>query len=346
MLSGRATMPYPFEEQIPTTWKALSQSSNTVGWRTMAVYNSTHASIEAAYDLFSHNEAIFFKIDYSNNVFDKTKLPVAKGFKVQLLADEFGKGIALIRQSEGDIDLFTKIAVDICNTIIQHQALTENALFPVVVNRIDAWLAFMTRGYKTLSQEAELGLVGELELLDSLILLNMPIDEVLNVWKGPLNGLKDFEIGSGAIEVKSTLGVDGFICKINSLEQLDDSEKSPLFLNGYRFSINSLGKTLPKRIGFLREKLANYPMELSRFNNLLLGMGYLESNEENYFRQFKTENSYFWLVDENFPKLVPGTVPVNIRQAKYEMDLTPLIPQAINLSLVLNKLGIKNCGIN
>ncbi|MEX3012361.1 PD-(D/E)XK motif protein [Acinetobacter baumannii] len=42
-------------------------------------------------------------------------------------------------------------------------------------------------------------------------------------------------MGSGAIETKSTLSNQGFVAKINSLEQLDDSEKSPLFLNGYRF---------------------------------------------------------------------------------------------------------------
>jgi len=125
--------------------------------------------------------------------------------------------------------------VDVCNTIIQYQDLNENKLVSVFINRIYAWLSFMSKGERELSQEAELGLIGELEVILSLISLNLPISEVLNAWKGPLDGLKDFEMGSGAIETKSTLSNQGFVAKINSLEQLDDSETSPLPLNGSRF---------------------------------------------------------------------------------------------------------------
>ena len=163
---------------------------------------------------------------------------------------------------------------------------------------------------------------------------------------GPLDGLKDFELGTGAIEIKSTLSSNGFIAKIGSLEQLDDSQISPLFINGYRFSINATGLTLVERINLLRDQLIDFPSELSRLNNLLLRVGYLETAAENYIRRFKTENSYFWLVDENFPRLVPGNIAVNIRQVKYEIDLTPLMNDSINLSIVLQKLGIGNSGIN
>jgi hypothetical protein len=336
----------PFEQQISTSWKALSKINNQTGWVSIPIYNCSNWSIAAGYNLTSYEQAIFFKINYSKSYFNKFKLPMTQGFKVQQLKDEVGTGIALIRQVEGDLDLFTKIAVDVCNTIIQHQSLSDNKSVSVILNRINAWLSFMTKGSEILSQEEELGLVGELETLYSLISLNIPINEVLNSWKGPLDGLKDFEIGNGAIEIKSTLSNKGFIGKINSLEQLDDSEKSPLFLNGYRFSIDSLGKTLTERINLVREQLNDYPAELSRFNNLLLRIGYLESEKENYIRKFKTENVFFWLVDENFPRLVPGNIAVNIRQAKYEIDLTPFLHQSIDLNLVLQKLGIGNSGIN
>ena len=83
-----------------------------------------------------------------------------------------------------------------------------------------------------------------------------------------------------------------------------DSQISPLFINGYRFSINATGLTLVERINLLRDQLIDFPSELSRLNNLLLRVGYLETAAENYIRRFKTENSYFWLVDENFPRLV------------------------------------------
>lgn len=336
-------MLYPFEEQILTAWKALCLINNQVGWVSIPIYSSSNWSIAAGYNLSNHEQAIFFKIDYTEIFFTKFKLPMTHGFKIQQLKD--GNGIALIRQVEGDLDLFTKIAVDVCNTIIECQTLAENQLFSVVLNRINAWLSFMRKGFDTLSPEVELGLVGELETLSSLISANIPISDVLDSWIGPLDGLKDFELGSGAVEIKSTLSSSSFVAKIGSLEQLDDSQISPLFINGYRFSINETGLTLVERINLLRDQLIDFPSELSRLNNLLLRGGYLDTAAENYTRKFKTENSYFWIVDNNFPRLVPGNIAVNIKQVRYEIDLTPLINESINLSLVLQKLGIGNSGI-
>ncbi|MDY6456810.1 PD-(D/E)XK motif protein [Acinetobacter faecalis] len=334
------------QQQILVAWKALSSTDNHEGWGVFPLYKHRNWSLLASYNLSEHEEAIFLDIKYSQTYESRISLPVAQGFRVQRFNEETRKGFALIRQVDGDLDLFTKIIVDVCNTIIQYQELNENKLVAVFINRINAWLSFMSKGGHELSQEAELGLIGELEMISSLISLNLPISEVLNTWKGPLDGLKDFEIGSGAIETKSTLSNQGFIAKINSLEQLDDSEKSPLFLNGYRFSLGSAGKTLTERINLIREQLNDYPAELTKFNNLLLRNGYLESEKENYTRKFKTEHTYFWWVDEKFPRLVPGNIAVNIRQAKYEIDLTPFINQSMDLSLVLQKLGIGNCGIN
>lgn len=334
------------QQQILVAWKALSSTDNQEGWVTFPLYKHSNWSLLASYNLLKREEAIFLDINYSQILESRITLPIAQGFRVQRFNEAARKGFALVRQVDGDLDLFTKMIVDVCNTIIQYQDLNENKLVSVFINRIYAWLSFMSKGERELSQEAELGLIGELEVILSLISLNLPISEVLNAWKGPLDGLKDFEMGSGAIETKSTLSNQGFVAKINSLEQLDDSEKSPLFLNGYRFSLNSVGKTLTERINLIREQLNDYPAELSRFNNLLLRIGYLESEKENYIRKFKTENSFFWLVDENFPRLVPGNIAVNIRHAKYEIDLTPFINQSIDLSLVLQKLGIGNCGIN
>ena len=340
-------MALPFDQQIQLAWRALSSSGDREGWNTIPLYKKNNWLLVTGCSLSTNEQAIFLEINYSNISISNNSLPIAQGFRVQQLKDEDSKkGLALIRQVDGDLELFTKMAVDVCNTIIQNETLNESQLISLFINRINAWLSFMRKGFETLSQEAELGLIGELETLSSLISANIPISDVLDAWIGPLDGLKDFELGTGAIEIKSTLSSNGFIAKIGSLEQLDDSQISPLFINGYRFSINATGLTLVERINLLRDQLIDFPSELSRLNNLLLRVGYLETAAENYIRRFKTENSYFWLVDENFPRLVPGNIAVNIRQVKYEIDLTPLMNDSINLSIVLQKLGIGNSGIN
>lgn len=336
-------MALPVDQQIQLAWRALSSGGNKEGWSTIPLYKKNNWSLVTGCTLSTNEQAIFLEINHSNISILNNSLPIAQGFRVQQLKDENSKkGLALIRQIDGDLELFTKMTVDVCNTIIQNEALNENQLISLFINRINAWLSFMKKGFETLSQEAELGLIGELETLSSLISATIPIRDVLDAWVGPLDGLKDFELGTGAIEIKSTLSSNGFIAKIGSLEQLDDSKRSPLFINGYRFSINATGLTLVERINLLRDQLIDFPSELSRLNNLLLRVGYLETAAENYIRRFKTENSYFWLVDENFPRLMPGNIAVNIRQAKYEIDLTPLMNDSISLNIVLQRLGIRN----
>ena len=78
-------------------------------------------------------------------------------------------------------------------------------------------------GTAYLSQEAEVGLFGEMVVLKALLEAGVPVEVVLNAWQGPLDGLHDFLIGSGAIEVKTTLSTNGFPATVNSLEQLDES---------------------------------------------------------------------------------------------------------------------------
>ena len=59
----------------------------------------------------------------------------------------------------------------------------------------------------------------------------------LDAWQGPLNGLQDFFIGTGAIEVKATIAPQGFPAKISSLDQLDETQRQPLFLAGVRLAL-------------------------------------------------------------------------------------------------------------
>lgn len=340
-------MTHPFEKEILTSWKALSEINDRIGWVSIPNYICSNWSISSAYNIDSHEHAIFFEINSAKNHFGQLKFPAAQGFKIQQIRVEDSKsGLAIIRKVDGDLDLFIKMAVDVCNIIMQNKNLTESNLSLSIVNRINAWLSFMRKGLETLSLEAEIGLIGELEIISRLIKTHIPIQDILDAWVGPLDGMKDFELGIGAIEIKSTLSSDGFIANIGSLEQLDDSQISPLFVCGCRFSLHNTGLTLVERINLLRKQLIGFPSELSQLNNLLLRVGYLESAAEDYTRQFKTENTYFWLVDKNFPRLVPGNIAVNIRQAKYEIDLTSLMNDSISLSIVLEKLGIGNSGIN
>ena len=88
-------------------------------------------------------------------------------------------------------------------------------------------------------------LSANLLVLGALLDAGVPPPMRSNAWRGPLDGLQDFELGTGAIEVKTTLAASGFPATIWSLEQLDEQPRQPLFLAGVRLALRRTRATLP-----------------------------------------------------------------------------------------------------
>jgi hypothetical protein len=78
-----------------------------------------------------------------------------------------------------------------------------------------------------LSEEEELGLIGELWLLERL--LTSQGSEAIGFWVGPASENHDFRYGSCEIEVKTTSQADR-VHLINSMHQLEASQGHNLFL--------------------------------------------------------------------------------------------------------------------
>jgi len=46
------------------------------------------------------------------------------------------------------------------------------------------------------------------------------------------------------------------------------------------------------------------------------------------------------LVDENFPRLIPGNVPVGVRRARYEIDLDAVKDKQFSVGEVIEMIGV------
>ena len=161
----------------------------------------------------------------------------------------------------------------------------------------------------------------------------------LDSWIGPLDGLQDFELGTGAVEVKATLSAQGFPAKIGSLEQLDDSVRKPLFVAGVRLSQRESGRNLPEIAESVREKLTGDAAAVSLFADRLLAAGYPQSHADRYPRRFAAEGMRVIEVGEAFPRLTPGNVPCGVRKAIYEIDFDRAPGADEDVVGVLRKLG-------
>lgn len=328
-------------EEFTMAWKALSGTSEQEGWRSISVA-SAGACLLMAGRHFPGNEESLLAGFPATKLSAAERLPEGRGFEV-VRADPHGDGktwIGLTRKESGSPEIFAEMVGDVTGALDSASGEGEDRLLRVLLSRVRAWQEFMRKGAQVLSPEAEIGLLGELTFLGAAIKAGIPAASVVESWVGPLDGIQDFELGIGAVEVKATLANKGFLAKIGSLDQLDDSVRKPLFVAGVRVKQSESGKTLPEIAHELSKSLDSDPEALRKFSDRVFAAGLHDSHAERYIRRFVIDEMKIVEVGEGFPRLVLGSVHAGIRRAIYEIDLDSVSGQMVGLSEVLKKLGV------
>lgn len=330
-------------DDLRAAWRALLGSSGGEGWRTIPIASSGPCSLLAGRHFPGDKEALLVGFSDIRTIPD-SHLPQGNGFKVtRLTTDPTGGGrfwVALARRTDGSPELFATMAKDLLD-LLQKGAPSEHVILRGFLSRVRAWQEFMDRHKEgVLSPDAELGLFGELVVIDHLIGAGIPEKRVIEAWQGPLDGLQDFALGGGGIEVKSTLSARGFAATISSLEQLDDSLCQPLFIAAVRIRLETTGLTLPTMSDTIRKRLRDNVATLDVFEARLMQAGLLHAAAERYTRRFRHVSTAFLAVDDNFPRLTRAQIDPAIRRARYEVDLE--LSGALDIGLVhaLEALGM------
>jgi hypothetical protein len=331
-------------EELLAAWRALAGNDGAEGWRTISVASGGPCRLLAGRSFPGNEEALLVGF-VSVLVPPAEQLPQGRGFRVaraNLGHDGDGRvWIALCRQHAGSLDLFAMMADDVVSTLERLRGDDDEKLFQVFLARITGWQDFMRRsGDGLLSPEAEVGLFGEIGFLCDLMRAGLLSTTAAEAWKGPLDGLQDFALGSGAIEVKSTVSPRGFPGTVGSLEQLDDSLTRPLFLVGVRLALDVSGRTLPELIDELRDLLRAEPAALAVFDNRLLHAGFLDATAERYTRRFSRAGDRMLCVTGSFTRLTRANVAIEIRTVRYEIDLDLIPTGDVRLVDALRQLGV------
>jgi hypothetical protein len=332
-------MARPIDEFL-MAWTALSGLTGDDGWRSIPVAAVGPCVLMAGRHLPGNEEAVLAGFA-SARLVPAEKLPEGRGFEVSRL-DSLGDSrtwIALTRKSSGSPELFAAMVADVVRAMDAVSADGEERVLRTLLARVRAWQEFMRRGEQALSPEDEVGLAGELCFLGQLLSLGLPPLLAVSAWVGPLDGIQDFEFGSGAVEVKATLASRGFLAKIGSLEQLDDSVRQPLFVAAVRLSLRDSGTHLPGLSASVRGRLEQDVEAARMYDDRLLAAGFHPSHATRYSRQFHHEETRVFEVDGSFPRLVPGTVPDGVRRVQYEIDLDQAGRLNVGLAAALSRLG-------
>lgn len=329
-------------DEFLMAWTSLLGADTEPGWQAIALPSAGPLQVRAGRRSPDNAEAVLVGFP-SARLAAADKLPEGQGFAVER-ADPDGSGklwLALTRKFSGSAELFAAMACDVVGALDEAAAagVDEAKLLRLLIGRVGAWQEFMRKGTQALSYEAELGLIGELTLLSAIIDAGVPPELAIELWVGPLDGIQDFELGTGALEVKTTLSTTGFPAKIGSLQQLDDATRQPLFVAGLRLRQISGGQNLPDAVEAIR-LIAKDNAEAQRlFAERLLAAGYIDAHLDHYTRRFEPAGTRVIEVSDGFPRLTSGNTPPGIISAMYDIDLDKAPGENVSVETALKKLG-------
>jgi len=186
----------------------------------------------------------------------------------------------------------------------------------------------LLEGAEALPADREVGLFGELTVLDCLISAEGGTLAVA-AWRGPNSDEHDFDLGSGDLEVKTTTS-ERRVHWIGSLSQLEPSPGRPLWVLSVQVTTGLAGAvTVSGLIGKLRSRLTDG--DLDAFEKKLYAAGWRNKYGAKPLRGFALRSKPLLLpVDAEFPALTlkrmeAVDMPLSrLREISYSVDVAGL----------------------
>jgi hypothetical protein len=297
-----------FESQ----WIELSASGHQGG--RLRVYPDHILDFFINYSLGGKRE-LMIEANGVNHVF--TDLPSFENLDliVKPIAQGICIGLTLI-----DNELVNSFSV-MCYDIAERSKCgeTSEASAVIAIQCLRDWAVLLKRrGQKGMTRNDVIGLWGELASLDALLEARPRNQlQIIQGWVGVHGEQRDFGFNGNRIEIKTQLSTRSIGLRISSLDQLDDrGDQLKVILN--RISPSDKGASLADLIGKISQRLLPSRSAQSEFDLKIELSGYdpdLQACKE----LFALDERINFKVSENFPKLIPGNVPLGIRSAEYEI---------------------------
>lgn len=332
------------EADLADAWHALGTEAPD-GWRFIAVGTAGGVRFEAGLSPTEGREAVIAVFPASGGA--QLRLPEGYGFDIIPLDDlpsrQGGEVIALVRRAEGEIGIFSTMAIDVLRCVERQAASPVTELRKIFIRRVKDWQDFMaTARGRPLSPEQQTGLFGELCMFERLSASEIGGAGAVGAWMGPRRAAQDFHVRLGAVEVKSATSTEGFPAKINSLDQLD-TERAPMVLAALRFREATDGRTLGELIEACRA-IADAADARGEFDAALIFSGWRDEHAPRYPRRLEPAEERFFLVNENFPSLRRTALSPAITSARYGMDLDRIEVPAMDGAAMFETFGMTHHG--
>jgi len=248
------------------------------------------------------------------------EVPGAGTVTVGVQQREDAEWAVIIRLSRPELaELFGRLCQDLVDTT---RSATTDAGAGLLLRRLQRWRRLLEPSQERSLSERELrGLLGELWVLDTLVLPRLGPWPGVQAWLGPLDAPQDFLLDGTLIEVK-TVTPGASTIPISSVAQLDAS--SPLFVGVVTLSPateSTTGAFTPALLlGRVRSAIEASEAATNEFALSLAETGYDENAA--YARQwYAVLRTTYCRVDESFPRLTTKDIPTGVLNVVYEVSL-------------------------
>ena len=252
-------------------------------------------------------------------------LPKLRNLEIRFQTLPGGPILYIRLKDNAQLELFETLCRDVMAA--GELAETEAEALERAIGRTFRW-HYLLRGGKleVLSEEAQKGLIGEIEVL-KLLIANIGAKPALTAWTGPSGAPKDFELKADCIEVKARRGASQPFVKITNEHQLADVPDRRLWLAV--LAVDKVqsphGMTLTEYVAEVTEFLERTePSAIMDWDLHLADVGYDLLHVYSAWRWIVSA-PVFHAVAEGFPRIA-APVPLGLSSVSYALALSACTP--------------------
>lgn len=252
-------------------------------------------------------------------------LPKLKNLEIRFQTLPGGPILYIRLKDNAQMELFETLCRDVMAA--GELAETEAEALGRAIARTFSWHHLLRGGkLEVLSEEAQKGLIGEIEVL-KLLMANLGPKPALTTWTGPSGAPKDFELKADCIEVKARRGASQPFVKITNEHQLADVPDRRLWLAV--LAVDKVqqphGKTLTEYVAEVSDLLERTePSAIMDWDLHLADAGYDVLHDYSAWRWI-VSSPEFHTVLEGFPR-ISAPVPLGVSAVSYALALSACTP--------------------
>jgi hypothetical protein len=215
-------------------------------------------------------------------------------------------------------DVFYVLVDDLVDSVIENSGLAAGGR--ALMLRLRRWERLLEASSKGMSLSAQKGLFGELTVLKQLANA-IGFGPAVASWKGPEGGVRDFDLGGTAIEVKTTSARGLLTVRISSERQLENVNLDRLFLWCVSIEKNEAGLTINEMVDDVRALADDDEEQLSLLDERLSFVGYRMADRRLYNARFAVRANLVYHVADGFPRIISEEIANCVFDVSYSIDL-------------------------